>query len=77
MSSSQKNLEFALVYSAANKGSSEAQFRLANYYVEGDLVAEDETEASYWLEQAMEQGHQGAKFVYDNLYLAHNFDVGC
>lgn len=76
MSLSQENLEFALIFSAANKGLAEAQFRLANYYIDSELVAADETEASYWLEEAIEQGHEGAKFIYENIYTL-NFDIGC
>lgn len=76
MDSEQQKLEFALVYTAANKGLSEAQFRLANYYIESELVAADEDKAIYWLTQAIDQGHQGAQFVYENFYESH-FDIGC
>jgi len=76
MSKYQQELEFALIFSAANKGLAEAQFRLANYYMDDELIAADETEASFWLEEAIEQGHQGAKFVYENIYVL-NFDFGC
>jgi TPR repeat protein len=76
MSKYQQELEFALIFSAANKGLAEAQFRLANYYMDDELIAADETEASFWLEEAIEQGHKGAKFVYENTYLL-NFDIGC
>lgn len=77
MTTAEQELEFALVFSAAQKGLAEAQFRLANYYIDSKLIVADETEASYWLEEAMEQGHSDAKFVYDNLYYAENFDIGC
>ena len=76
MSTTQEELEFALIYSAANKGLAEAQFRLANYYIESELVEADETEAAFWLEEAIEQGHEGAKFVYENIYVL-SFDIGC
>ena len=76
MSRHQKNLEFALIYSAANKGLAEAQFRLANYFIESDIIAPNESEAAYWLEEAMGQGHQNAKFVYHNV-LVYSFDIGC
>ena len=76
MSETQEELEFALVYAAANKGLAEAQFRLANYYIESELIEADETEAGFWLEEAIEQGHEGAKFVYENLYVL-SFDIGC
>ena len=77
MSESQKNLVFALTFSAAKKGSANAQFRLANYYLESDLVtADDNNEAAFWLEEAIAQGHFEAKFIYDNLGVA-DFDVGC
>ena len=76
MSKYQQELEFALIFSAANKGLAEAQFRLANYYIESTLIEPDETEAALWLEEAIEQGHEGAKFVYENIYVLH-FDIGC
>ena len=76
MSKYQKELEFALIFSAANKGLPEAQFRLANYYMEGELVTADETEASFWLEEAIAQGHMNAKFVYNNVFAMY-FDIGC
>lgn len=76
MTSSQEKLVFALVYSAAKRGLAEAQFRLANYYIDSDLVVADETEAAFWLEEAIEQGHKGAKFVYENIYVL-SFDIGC
>jgi len=76
MSKYQKNLEFALIYSAANKGLAEAQFRLANYYIDSELIEPNEVEASIWLEEAIAQGHQGAKFVYENIYV-NTFDIGC
>jgi len=76
MSTSQKNLAFALTFSAAKKGSAEAQFRLANYYLESDLVTADDNEAAYWLEEAIAQNHYEAKFIYDHLGVA-DFDVGC
>lgn len=69
-------LEFALVFAAANKGLAEAQFQLANYYIEDDLFEVDEEQATVWLEKAISQGHQGAKFILaslDNM----NFDIGC
>ena len=72
----EEKLEFALVFSAATKGLAEAQFRLANYYIDSELVAADDNEASYWLEEAMAQGHQGAKFIYESLGVA-DFDIGC
>ena len=76
MSVSQEELAFALIYSAANKGLAEAQFKLANYYMDSEVVAADEDKAIYWLTQAIDQDHQGAKFVYENLY--ENFiDIGC
>jgi len=76
MDSTQEKLEFALIYSAANKGLSEAQFRLANYYINSELVAANEDKVIYWLTQAIGQGHEGAIFVYENLY--ENFiDIGC
>ena len=76
MSSTQEELAFALIYSAANKGLAEAQFKLANYYMDSEVVAADEDKAIYWLTQAIDQDHKGAKFVYDNLY--ENFiDIGC
>ena len=76
MSSTQEELAFALIYSAANKGLAEAQFKLANYYMDSEVVAADEDKAIYWLTQAIDQDHQGAKFVYENLY--ENFiDIGC
>lgn len=77
MTMAEQELEFALVFSAAQKGLAEAQFRLANYYIESTLIPEDESEASYWLKEAMEQDHAGAKFIYENLYFAENFDIGC
>lgn len=49
----EQELEFALVFSAAQKGLAEAQFRLANYYIDSKLIVADETEASYWLEEAI------------------------
>ena len=76
MTPSQKKLEFSLVYSAANKGLSEAQFRLANYYIDSELIAADEDKALYWLTQAIDQDHQGAKYVYENLY-EYYIDIGC
>ena len=76
MSKYQKELQFALIFSAANKGLAEAQFRLANYYLDSDMVEADDNEASYWLEEAMAQGHQDAKFIYVNLGVA-DFDIGC
>ena len=76
MSRSQKNLAFALTFSAAKKGSAEAQFRLANYYLESDLVTADDNEAAFWLEEASAQGHYEAKFIYEHLGVA-DFDVGC
>ena len=76
MSKNQQELEFSLIFSAANKGLAEAQFRLANYYIDSDLVEADEQEASFWLEEAIEQGHEGAKFVYENVYVV-SFDIGC
>ena len=76
MSATQEELAFALIYSAANKGLAEAQFKLANYYMDSEVVAADEDKAIYWLTQAIDQDHQGAKFVYENLY--ENFiDIGC
>lgn len=77
MSLAEQELEFALIYSAAQKGLAEAQFRLANYYIDSNLTSADEYEASYWLEEAMEQGHEDAKFIYEKLYYAENFDIGC
>lgn len=77
MTKVEQELEFALVYSAAQKGLAEAQFRLANYYIDSNLIVADESEATFWLEEAMEQGHDGAKFIYENLYYAENFDIGC
>lgn len=79
MNLAQEKLVFALTFSAANKGSAEAQFRLGNYYMDSDdnhLIIADETEAAYWLEEAIAQGHKDAKFVYDNV-LAFHFDIGC
>lgn len=76
MSLAEEKLEFALIFSAARKGSAEAQFRLANYYLDSDIVAADDNEASFWLEEAMAQGHQGAQFIYDSLGVA-DFDIGC
>lgn len=76
MSKSEEKLEFALIYSAARKGSAEAQFRLANYYLDSDLVTSDDNDAAFWFEEAIAQGHIGAKFIYDNLGVA-DFDIGC
>ncbi len=76
MNSTQEKLEFALIYSAANKGLAEAQFRLANYYINNKLVSADEDKALYWLTQAINQDHQGAIFVYENLY-EDFIDIGC
>lgn len=76
MSESQKRLAFALIYSAAKKGNAEAQFQLANYYLESDLVMADDNEAAFWLEEAIAQGHHEAKFIYEHLGVA-DFDVGC
>lgn len=72
----EKKLEFALVLFAANKGIADAQFRLANYYIDGELVETNESEAEYWLEQAIAQGHQGAEFIFNNLGSVY-FDIGC
>ena len=76
MSHHQKKLEFALIFSAAYKGLAEAQFRLANYFIESDVITPNESEAAFWLEEAMVQGHKNAKFVYDNV-LVYNYDIGC
>ena len=71
-----QKISFALVYSAAHKGLAEAQFRLANYYIEDELLEADDDKATYWLELAMAQDHQGAKFVYESIN-SQNFDIGC
>lgn len=73
---SKPKLEFALVYAAANKGLAEAQFQLANFYIDNEVVEMDEVQAAYWLEKAIAQGHQGAKFIYASLDTI-NFDIGC
>jgi TPR repeat protein len=76
MSKAQKELEFALIFSAANKGLAEAQFRLANFYMDSDLIEANETEAAFWLEEAIEQGHKNAIYVYNNIF-GFDFGIGC
>lgn len=76
MDAAQEKLKFALTYSAAKKGSAEAQFRVANYYLDGDMVRSDDNDAGYWLEEAIAQGHKGAEFIYEHLGVA-DFDIGC
>lgn len=71
-----QKIGFALVYSAAKKGLAEAQFRLANYYLEDEILEADEDKATYWLELAVAQDHQGALFVYQSIN-EDNFDIGC
>lgn len=69
-------LAFALTYSAALKGSAEAQFRLANIYLQNEILPRDEDQAIFWLEKAIAQDHKGAYYVYQNL-TTYGFDIGC
>lgn len=71
-----EKLVFSLVSAAANKGLAEAQFRLAGYFMEGDIVVEDGSEASFWLEEAIGQNHKDAKFIFENIYPLY-FEMGC
>ena len=44
----------------ANDGNPAAQYELANFYLEGIGVTQDEAKAKEWLEKAAEQGHKEA-----------------
>ena len=51
----------AIVREKAEKGDSEAQFTLANWYLKGyNSVKKDNAEAVRWLAKAMKQEHVGA-----------------
>ena len=74
--SSNAKLAFALTYSAALKDSAEAQFRLANIYLQNEILPRDEEQAVFWLEKAVAKNHVGANFVYQSL-LTDDFGIGC
>ena len=61
---------------AATKGSADAQFRLANIYLDSEYVEYDEDQAIYWLEKAVAQNHPEAKFVYEQV-ISDGYDIGC
>jgi len=67
---------FALFLGAAERGSAEAQFRLANMYLDCEHVINDDDEAMKWLNRAAAKGHQQAAFLYEYL-LNSEFEVGC
>ena len=60
--------EFQIMLSAAQKGSSEAQFNLGAMYVKGQGVKQDFTQAVYWYLKAAEQGDAGAQFSLGAMY---------
>ena len=72
----QFNLIFDVLRQAATKGSADAQFRLANLYLDSEYVEYDEEKAMYWLEKAIAQNHTQARFVYEQV-LNNGFDIGC
>ncbi len=53
--------EFQIMLSAAQKGSSEAQFNLGTMYEKGLGVEQDNAQAVYWFRKAAEQGDAGAQ----------------
>ena len=60
--------EFQIMLSAAQKGSSEAQFNLGAMYVKGQGVKQDFTQAVNWYLKAAEQGDAGAQFSLGAMY---------
>lgn len=76
----QNELQFDLIIDvlrqAATKGSADAQFKLANLYLESEYVEYSEEKAMYWLEKAIAQNHTHARFVYEQV-LNNGFDIGC
>ena len=61
---------------AASHGSAEAQFQLGLFYLDGNVVNENEDLALDWLEKAAEQGHQqAARLRY--MVLNNELLVGC
>lgn len=54
---------FALYKSMANDGDPEAQYRLANFYLQGIAVAKNPKQAQSWLEKAAAQGLPEAQYA--------------
>lgn len=52
----------SLFREAAQAGHPEAQYQLANLYLQGRGTAKDAAKARQWFERAAEQGHAGAQF---------------
>lgn len=57
------NLGAKFLTSAANKGNSDAQYRLALCYIEGLGVEQNRHNSVYWMKQAAYQGHVEAKKI--------------
>ncbi len=60
----------ALLETQARTGNAEAQYQLASLYRIGRGVAQNETEAFRWMQQAANAGHVRAQYSLANMYLA-------
>ncbi|KAG0223874.1 hypothetical protein BGW42_005498 [Actinomortierella wolfii] len=56
---------FAYFFRAAEKGHTEAQFRIAQMYQHGRSIPKDIDRARHWLEKAIEHGHVQAKETFN------------
>ena len=61
----QKSLQ--LIQQSANKGLADAQYELAQHYLEGDIVTKNETLALYWMQSAADNKHIKAKDYLEQL----------
>ena len=61
----QKSLQ--LLQKSANNGLAQAQYELAQHYLEGDIVSKNETLALYWMQSAADSKHIKAKDYIEQL----------
>jgi len=59
----------------AKEGDPEAQHKLGNFYLRGEQVVQDETEAAKWFRKAAEQGHRGAEYALGSIYFNGNSPI--
>lgn len=61
----QKSLQ--LIQQSANKGLAQAQYELAQHYLQGDIVNKNETLALYWMQSAADSKHIKARDYLEQL----------
>lgn len=70
----EKKNDFLLVEIKAEAGDSDAQYKLAQFYMDGYGVEKDLRKAMYWLDKAARNGHRSAQIALADLYFHGTVD---